>query len=60
MTATSTVSALITDVTAIVSGATDWIGTFVGCITDNPLILMFVLFGFIGTGVGLIKRLMGL
>jgi len=43
-----------------VSGSTSWIGTFVGAITDNPIILMFVLFGFIGTGIGLIKRLMRL
>lgn len=47
-------------ITTIVTEATEWIGQFVQSITSNPLLLMFVIFGFIGTGVGLISRILKL
>lgn len=50
-------AAIIADVGSIVTGSVTWIGEFVGAITDNPLILMFVIVSFVGLGVGLIKRL---
>ena len=53
-------STLITDVGSLVTGGVTWIESFVGAITGNDLILMFVLFGFIGTGIGLIRRLIRL
>lgn len=51
------VSQIVTNVTTIVNESVKWIGTFVGAITDNPLILTFVLLLIVGMGVGLIRRL---
>lgn len=39
-------------VTSIVTEAGEWIGQFVQSITSNPLLLMFVIFGFINFPVG--------
>ncbi len=57
---TTTVSGLVTEVGTIVTGAVGWIGDYVGAITSNPLILMFVIVAFVGLGVGLIRRLIRL
>lgn len=51
---------ILTNVTTIVTSAVTWITSFVGAITDNPLILMFVLVSFVGLGVGLLRRLIRL
>lgn len=59
-TTTSTVASLVTEVGTIVTGAVGWIGDYVGAITGNPLILMFVIVAFVGLGVGLIRRLIRL
>lgn len=53
-------STLLTDVGSIVTQAVTWIGQYAGAITSNPLIEMFVIVGFVGLGVGLIKRLIRL
>ena len=58
--AAGSLTAIISDIGSIVTGAVSWVGSFVGAITDNPLILMFVIIGFVGLGVGLIKRLIRL
>ena len=58
--AAGSLAAIISDIGSIVTGAVSWVGSFVGAITDNPLILMFVIVGFVGLGVGLIKRLIRL
>lgn len=55
-----TVASILTDVTSIVTSAVSWIGSFVGAITSNPLLLMFVIVAFVGLGVGLIRRLIKL
>lgn len=52
-----TVATILGDVTSFVSSAVSWVGSFVGAITDNPLILTFVIVAFVGMGIGLIKRL---
>ena len=52
------IAAVASDIGTLVTSSVSWIGSFIGAITSNPLILMFVIFGFIGTGVGLLKRLM--
>ena len=52
-----TVSTIVTNVTTLVTEAVKWIGSFVGAITSNPLILTFVIVAFVGLGIGLIKRL---
>lgn len=51
---------ILTHVTSIVTSGITWVGQFVGAITSNPLILMFVIVAFVGLGVGLIKRLIRL
>jgi hypothetical protein len=48
---------MMTDIGSWVTSSITWIGSFVGAITDNKLILGFVLVALIGTGVGLINRL---
>lgn len=55
----SGMSAIITAITSMVTGAIGWMTSYLGAITasGNEVLLFFVLFGFIGTGVGLIKRL---
>ena len=55
--AVGSLAAIINDIGSLVTGSVTWIGKFVGAITGNPLILMFVIIGFVGLGVGLIKRL---
>ena len=51
---------ILTDAGTLVTNAITWVTAFVGAITDNPLILMFVLVSFVGLGVGLIRRLIRL
>lgn len=51
------ISTMMTDIGSWVTNSVSWIGSFVGAITDNKLILGFVLVALIGTGVGLINRL---
>ena len=55
-----TIATLLGNVTTFVTSAVSWIGSFVGAITGNPLILMFVIVAFVGLGVGLINRLIRL
>lgn len=57
MTEAVTIATLLGNVTTMVTSAVSWVGSFVGAITGNPLILMFVIVAFVGLGVGLIKRL---
>lgn len=55
--ATVTVATIVGDVTTFVTEAIKWVGSYVGAITSNPLLLIFVIVAFVGLGVGLIKRL---
>ena len=50
-------SEILASVTSFVTSAIGWIGSFVTCITSQPLLLMFVITGFVGIAVGLIRRL---
>lgn len=54
---TVTIATILTNVSSLVTEAVKWVASFVGAITSNPLILMFVIVAFVGLGVGLIKRL---
>lgn len=54
---TVTIATIVGNVTTLITEAVKWVGSFVGAITSNPLILMFVIIAFVGLGVGLIKRL---
>lgn len=51
------ISTMLTDIGSWVTSAVTWVGEFVGAITDNKLILGFVLVALIGTGIGVINRL---
>lgn len=51
---------ILGNVTTLVTSGVGWVGTFVGAITANPLIELFVITAFVGTGIGLIKRLIRL
>ena len=55
--ATVTIATIVGHVTTLVTEAIKWVGSYVGVITSNPLLLMFVIVAFVGLGVGLIKRL---
>ena len=52
-----TVATILGNVTSFVTEGVKWVTSFAGAITSNPLILTFVIVGFVGIGVGLIKRL---
>lgn len=51
---------IISNVTSLVTAAIGWVNSFVGAITSQPLLLLFVITSFVGLGVGLIKRLIRL
>ncbi len=51
---------IISAVTSLVTASVGWVNSFVDVITDQPLLLLFVITGFVGLGVGLIKRLIRL
>lgn len=57
---TATVATILTNVTAVVTESVSWIGSYVGAVTSNPLILTFVILSIAGMGVGLIRRLIRL
>lgn len=53
----SVVSTAISYVTDLVTAGITWVGQYVGAVTSNPIILFFVMVGFVGLGIGLLKRL---
>ena len=55
-----TIATIAEQVTAFVTAAISWVGSFASAIVANPLILMFVIVAFVGLGVGLLRRLMSL
>lgn len=52
-------TAIVGAINSLVTAAIGWISDYVSCITDtgNELLLFFVVFGFVGTGIGLIHRI---
>lgn len=60
MTEPMAMSAIITNITSVVTAATGWVGQYVTLITGQPLLLLFVITSFVGLGVGLIARLIRL
>lgn len=52
---------IITNVGKVVSAGMDWMGEAVTTITSsgNELLLLFTTIGLIGTGIGLLRRLIG-
>lgn len=53
-------ASILSDVTLVVTEAISWVTSYVTAITNQPLLLMFVVVSFVGLGVGLIKRLIRL
>lgn len=53
-------SAILTDVAAVVTQAMTWAGSVVTFITSNPLIMVFVSLPLVGLGVGLVRRMISL
>lgn len=51
---------ILSDISSLVTSAISWIGSFIGAITSNPLLLLFVIVAFVGLAVGLIGRLIKL
>lgn len=59
---------ILTNITALVTAAIGWVGQYVGAITKaatsstggNELLLLFVIVAFVGTGIGLINRIIKL
>ena len=52
---------IITNVGKVVTAGMDWLGDAVNAVTSsgNELLLLFVCVGFIGTGIGLMRRIIG-
>lgn len=55
-----TMGSLLEKITAVFSTVLDWTGTVAATIAANPMLLLCVVLGFIGTGVLLFKRFLRL
>jgi len=55
-----TLQALLQAVGSIFTQLIDWVGDIVQVITDNPLLLIFVVISLAFTGVAMIRRLLRL
>lgn len=55
--ATTTMASLLTTITSVFTSAVGWVGTVATTITEQPLLLIGCVLGFIGVGVGLFKRM---
>lgn len=53
-----TLASILSDIGSIITSAFGWVGTAVTTITSNPIILLSAIIGFVGLGIGLLKRLM--
>lgn len=55
-TVSDSVESLISIISALVSGATTWIGSAVTMLVSHPLLLGLMLIPFLSVGIGLIRR----
>ncbi len=55
-----TIATILSSIGDFVTEGVKWIGTYVGAITDNPLVMAFVIVSFVGFGIGLLRRLIRL
>lgn len=58
--AAMTMASLLSTIGEVFTAAVGWIGTVSDVIAGNPLLLVGIVFGFIGVGIGLFSRLMRL
>lgn len=58
---TTAMDSIITNVGKVVTAGMGWLGDAVETVTasGNELLLLFVCVGFIGTGIGLMRRIIG-
>lgn len=54
-----TVATILESAGLIVTEALSWLTETVTTVTGSPLLLMFVILGLVGTGVGLMRRIIG-
>lgn len=52
-----TMADILTSITSIVTSAISWLTQVVTAVTSQPILLLFVVFGFVGTGIGIFRRL---
>lgn len=52
--------AIIAAITSLVTAAIGWVTSYAAVITSTPLLLIFVIVAFVGTGIGLIRRMIRL
>ncbi|MBP1575828.1 MAG: hypothetical protein J6C34_09530 [Oscillospiraceae bacterium] len=55
----ATVATILESAGLIVTEALSWLTETVTTVTGSPLLLMFVILGLVGTGVGLMRRIIG-
>ena len=52
------ISTIITNITAFVTGAVSWMGSFASVVADNALLFIFVIaVPLVGLGIGLLNRM---
>lgn len=56
--ATLTMGTVLSTITEVFTAAVGWVGTVSETVVNNPLLLVGVVIGFIGTGIGLFSRLL--
>lgn len=54
-----TVATILASAGDIVTEALSWLTETVNVVVGSPLLLMFVVLGLVGTGVGLMRRIIG-
>lgn len=55
-----TMATVLSTITEVFTAAVGWVGTVADTVASNPLLLIGVVIGFIGTGIGLFSRLLRL
>lgn len=55
----TTVASILESAGLIVTEALSWLTETVTTVVGSPLLLMFVILGLVGTGVGLMRRIIG-
>lgn len=56
--ASLTMATVLSTITEVFTAAVGWVGTVSETVVSNPLLLVGVVIGFIGTGISLFSRLL--
>lgn len=57
---TMTIATILGYITEIIGKVPTWVSSAISAVTSNNLLLLLVLFGLVGTGIGLLRRLIRL